>query len=182
MFNVEDYMKLDYSEIVRTIEEDGDKYLEVSIAELPGFFVYVNDYSEIKDEVDAAKREWFAAQIELGRKIPKPRKRSSKSGRVTLRMPISLHEKLDYLAQEDHVSLNDFIIRTIDKGLQNSHTYEVNEHLKIIKNSTDNIKKDLQFNDFLSLKESHGATFSRSETYNIESKELVQDEGVVYEK
>lgn len=182
MFNVDDYMKLDYPEIVRTIEEDDEKYLEISIAELPGFFVYVDDYSEIKDEVQAAKKEWFAAQIELGRKIPMPRKKSNKSGRVTLRMPISLHEKLDYLAQEDHVSLNDFIVRTIDKGLQNSHTYEVKEHLEIIESSTDDIKKELQFNEFPSLKESHAVTFSRSGTFEIESKELVQDRRFVYEK
>lgn len=70
---IEDYMKLDYSIETREVKEEGQKFIEVSIPELSGLKVYVDNYSEISEEINMAKKEWFAANIELGREIPLPR-------------------------------------------------------------------------------------------------------------
>lgn len=150
MFNVEDYMKLDYPEIIRTIEENDEKYLEVSIAELPGFFVYVDDYSEIKEEVDASKKEWFAAQIEMGREIPRPIKKSNASGRVTLRMSKFKHDRISKFAALNGVSLNQALNDLIDVGFENILEGQSVTEIPVVEKDYDSKKTQVNYSDFIS--------------------------------
>ncbi|GKQ42926.1 hypothetical protein RD055328_08490 [Companilactobacillus sp. RD055328] len=187
MSTLEDYMKLNYKYSVDVLEDEGEEYIKAYIPDLPGLVVYVDDDSEIRSELEEAKKAWFLGRIRSGKSIPLPKIKKEKSGRVTLRMPKTMHAQLDYLAEEDGVSLNDYIVRTIDKGLQNSSTYEVKEHLETIENSTDDIKKELQFNAFGSVSQDKiialgNSLIEKSSENNIEIDFPRTKEEILYEK
>lgn len=52
---------------------------------------------------------WAAAALAEGREVPEPRSARSYSGRLLLRMPLSLHAELAQAAERDQVSLNAYI-------------------------------------------------------------------------
>ena len=66
-----------------------------------------------------AKRAWMETAREEGRKIPKPKNiyEEDFSGKFTLRLPKSLHKELTLQAEDEGVSLNQYILYSISKGL-----------------------------------------------------------------
>jgi antitoxin HicB len=52
---------------------------------------------------------WLAVALEDGSDIPEPRSETSYSGRFVARIPKSLHAELVRAAEEDGVSLNQFV-------------------------------------------------------------------------
>lgn len=66
-----------------------------------------------------AKEAWMKTALEEGRTIPKPKNiyENRFSGKFTLRLPKNLHKELAILAEEEEVSLNQFILYTIAQGL-----------------------------------------------------------------
>ncbi|NLR09547.1 MULTISPECIES: toxin-antitoxin system HicB family antitoxin [Lactobacillaceae] len=104
------YMGLDYSFVITPItEDDGEKYFQLSIPDLPGFKIYENTEEELRKSLDDAKSAWFLANIEAHESIPEPKREQEFSGRVTLRMSKSLHAQLDFQAKREDVSLNAYI-------------------------------------------------------------------------
>ena len=55
--------------------------------------------------LDAARRLWIRARLEDGLHVPEPPE-DEPSGRVSLRMPTSLHAELNRVASRKEVSLN----------------------------------------------------------------------------
>ena len=53
--------------------------------------------------------EWVAAALESGAEVPEPRRTSTHSGRLLLRMPKDLHAELARKADREEVSLNSLI-------------------------------------------------------------------------
>jgi hypothetical protein len=53
--------------------------------------------------------EWLAAAVEKGAPVPEPRRTSSHSGRLLLRIPQGLHAELAHRADTEEVSLNGLI-------------------------------------------------------------------------
>jgi len=68
----------------------------------------------------AAKKAWIETALEEGRKIPKPRNidEYNFSGKFTLRLPKTLHKELTLQAEEEEVSLNQYLLYLITKGLK----------------------------------------------------------------
>ncbi len=64
-----------------------------------------------------AKRVWLEIALEDGKKIPKPENLELHyfSGKFTLRLPKSLHRELALEAEEQGVSLNQYILFLITK-------------------------------------------------------------------
>lgn len=67
-----DYMKFDYTAVAIKVKDDTDTYYKVSVPDLPGLNIYVDDKKEIESELKEAKKEWFASRIKFNQKIPLP--------------------------------------------------------------------------------------------------------------
>lgn len=75
MKNLEYYMNLKYSYLITPIlEDDGERYFQLSIPELPGFNIYEDSKEELLNNLDDAKKAWFSANLSEHRTIPEPKK------------------------------------------------------------------------------------------------------------
>lgn len=66
-----------------------------------------------------AKKAWVEVALEEGKNIPEPTNpySSNYSGKFTLRLPKTLHRELALLAEDEGVSLNQYLLYLIAKGL-----------------------------------------------------------------
>lgn len=64
-------------------------------------------YENLAFELETLKEE--------GKEIPQPRDESKFSGKISLRMPKYLHEKIDEIAQLEEVSINQLIVATLSE-------------------------------------------------------------------
>lgn len=93
---------------------DGEDYFVTTVKELPDVRAYGDTYQEAFDlAIDTIETaaEMFA---EEGRAFPAPAEKSDDySGRVTLRMPKSLHRVVAEQAEAEDVSLNQYILSVL---------------------------------------------------------------------
>jgi len=80
-----------------------------------------------------AKKAWIETAIKEGRHIPKPKNIYDEgfSGKFTLRLPKTLHKELTIQAEEEKVSLNQYILYLITNGFSKtalSKTNSFREH------------------------------------------------------
>lgn len=114
------YLELPYHLEVRS-EHDGEQLSwKGSVAELPGCMSRGRTPDEALARLRPAMESWVASAIDEHREVPLPngkmpessnvtsRAGRSHSGRVLVRMPVTLHEQLVSEAERAHVSLNRF--------------------------------------------------------------------------
>ena len=99
-----------YSRVL-TREEDGG--YSASVLELPGCFSGGDTAREAMDNLDEAIALWVEAEAEDGHDIPPPSRAIEYSGRLTLRLLPSIHERAALLAQQEGVSLNRYLAAAI---------------------------------------------------------------------
>jgi predicted RNase H-like HicB family nuclease len=85
-------------------EEDGGYSCEV--LEFPGCYSSGGDAQEAMAALDDAMALWVESELEAGNAIPPPLDLEEHSGRLTLRLPPSLHERAATRATAERVSLN----------------------------------------------------------------------------
>lgn len=139
--NLDYYMKLKYNVKTKEIGIDDDYYIQVYIPELPGLEIYVTSYNDVNREIKLAKEEWFTSRIVQKKDIPEPMRQINKTGRVTLRMSSSLHEKVSYYAEEEGISLNQYLNQLIESGFYNSKMEQIYEELRRINKSQKDLNK-----------------------------------------
>lgn len=105
------YMGLPYTVEVK-YDEDG--YF-ARVVELPGCMTWADTIEELWPMVEDAKSAWIEDALEDGDPVPEPRDLEDYSGRVLLRMPKSLHRDLARRAEEDGVSLNQFMTTSLGR-------------------------------------------------------------------
>ena len=88
---------------------DDDGRFAAEVLEFPGCFSSGDSAEEAMANLDEAIELWIEAEIEDGHEIPKPLQDTEFSGRLTLRLPPSIHERAAVLAQREGVSLNRFL-------------------------------------------------------------------------
>ncbi|HHY22592.1 MAG TPA: toxin-antitoxin system HicB family antitoxin [Bacilli bacterium] len=112
-------MDVDYGlKISLLSDEDGGGYL-VEVPDLPGCVTDGDTLDEAIRKAGEATESWLEAARECGRKIPEKKYYSSEddySGKLTLRMPKSLHRELAQAAAEEGVSINQLILSYISYG------------------------------------------------------------------
>ena len=97
------YMGLPYRiEIVKEQEEGG--YV-LHCPELPGCITCGETVQEGLEMLEDAKKSWFAACLE------------DNSGQFKLRLPKSLHKQLAQRSSEEGVSMNQYCVHLLSKGL-----------------------------------------------------------------
>lgn len=128
MKDKEYYLGLNYPILIEKIYDEGELLFTASIKELPGLIVYGESLEEVYDEIELAKADWIEANLEWGRKIKEPLENSLEeySGKITLRLPKTLHRDVKERSEIEGVSLNQTMVQLINDGLlkQNQDSIE----------------------------------------------------------
>lgn len=109
------YMSQRYPVVLTPLtEEEGGGWL-ASIRELPGCVADGETPQEAIESIEESKRLWISTALENGRSVPLPEadEPDEYSGRLTLRMPKTLHRKVAELARSEGVSQNQFLLSAI---------------------------------------------------------------------
>lgn len=112
--NLEYYLNLPYTEIRQKINDESGEYYYSKILELPGCQTNADTIEELDKNIQEAKELWIEDALEDNEYIPEP-VNDSYSGKFTLRLPKTLHENLIYLAKNEGVSLNQYILYKLSK-------------------------------------------------------------------
>ncbi len=100
-------------------DEEGGGWL-AEVPDLPGCMSDGETPEEAAHNVLDAIQEWLAAAREMGREIPSPSTEGDKveySGRLSLRVPKSLHAELVRSANREGVSVNQYVLYLVS-GVQ----------------------------------------------------------------
>lgn len=109
------YMNLSYRiEILKDQKEGG--YV-LHCPELPGCITCAETVAEGVEMLEDAKKCWFTACLEDGIAIPEPTRLEDYSGQFKLRLPKSLHKLLAQRSNEEGVSMNQYCVYLLSKGL-----------------------------------------------------------------
>lgn len=104
----------DYGITVRRTTEDGEPHFEARVRELPDVIEYADTAQEAYDLAIDTIETTAEALAEQGRDMPLPHPITDDySGRVTLRVPKTLHRALAMTAEEEGVSLNQHIVTVL---------------------------------------------------------------------
>ena len=119
MKDKEYYLGLNYPILIEKIYDEGELLFTASIKELPGLIVYGESLEEVYDEIELAKADWIEDNLEWGRKIKEPLENSLEeySGKITLRLPKTLHRDVKERSEIEGVSLNQTMVQLINDGL-----------------------------------------------------------------
>lgn len=108
-------------------EVDGGGYL-VEYLDLPGCMADGKTIEEALKEGEDALSAWIKSAQADGEPIPKPNSIDKFSGQWRIRVPKSLHAKLDSKAKLEGVSLNTLAVALLAEGIgrKNSASYPYN--------------------------------------------------------
>jgi len=111
--NRRDYLKRKYP--IRIIEDEKGGWF-VEIPDLPGCMTVVEKREDAFEAIDRVKEGWIELALEDGQEIPFPSTEKKHSGKFSLRIPPSLHERLVEQADGEGVSLNAYCTYLLSLG------------------------------------------------------------------
>lgn len=112
---LEYYMALPYR--VEIVEDKAEGGFALHCPELSGCVTCAATVEEGLKLLEDAKRSWFAACLEDGVSIPEPSRLEDYSGQFKLRLPRSLHKRLAERSDEEGVSMNQYCVYLLSKGI-----------------------------------------------------------------
>jgi len=104
------YLSLPYT--IQITREDETTWF-ARVVELPGCMTEGNSPEEAADMIQDALAAWLEVALEDGRPIAEPQTAETYSGRFVVRVPRTLHQQLVEAAEQEGVSLNQFINVTL---------------------------------------------------------------------
>ncbi|WP_281486567.1 toxin-antitoxin system HicB family antitoxin [Lysinibacillus sphaericus] len=118
-YSLEEFLKLQYKFIVTPYkdEEHNEEGFIITSPELNGIEVFGETLEEAHEEFREAKIAWYEMKCNLGEDIDPPKVGITSSGRLTVRLPKTLHFKVEEFAKEEGVSLNTGFIQLVNEGL-----------------------------------------------------------------
>ena len=114
------YQSLRYKMVWEYDKDDGVYF--VKFPELSGCLAHGRTEQEALKTALKVKDEWLEAAYAAGWEIPEPSVVPETTGRVTLRLPKYLHQKVIDKAEEEGVSQNQLILSFIAQGLEKAGT------------------------------------------------------------
>jgi len=103
-----------YTVTVKRVVEDGERLFKATVKELPHLAEFGDSHEEVYERAIDAINALRNMAEEMGHKFPSPSIDDEIfSGRVTLRMPKSLHRSATNMADREGVSLNQFLVAAI---------------------------------------------------------------------
>ncbi|MCR4437316.1 MAG: type II toxin-antitoxin system HicB family antitoxin [Eubacteriales bacterium] len=112
---LEYYLELNYPFNVKPDLDDGGY-----IIEFPDLRYCVGTGNTIDEAIEDAmitKEEWIKAAYEHNVTIPEPLSNEEFNGRVTLRLPRTLHRSIIETAKREGISANQFLLHLISLGM-----------------------------------------------------------------
>lgn len=103
------YLQQPYARIV--IPESRGYHAE--ILEFPGCFAQGETVEEAYKNLEKAAESWIESSLSQGHAIPEPSANLNYSGRVALRLPVSIHQQAARLAERDETSLNTYMVSAV---------------------------------------------------------------------
>ncbi|MEH2196200.1 MAG: type II toxin-antitoxin system HicB family antitoxin [Nostoc sp.] len=105
--SLEYYLNLQYPV---TLYPDLEGGYVAQIRDLPGCLTQGESLEETMANINEARELWIETAYEAGDEIPLPSVDANYSGKLLLRMPKSLHRRLAEVAEQENVSLNQYIV------------------------------------------------------------------------
>lgn len=142
----------EYTISIRLESIEGDRLYVARIEEFPDVEEYADTYEFARELALDTIRTSQKVFSEKGMLFPEPKEFSPQpeaSGRVTLRLPRSLHAKCIVSSENEGVSLNSYLVSLISSKNNENDTLAMIPLLKIISNELAGIKKDNGFNKLL---------------------------------
>lgn len=111
---LEYYLSLKYPVSLEEAPEGG--YF-VQIKDLPGCYSQGETVEEALKMIEEARCLWLESIYDIGEDIPLPGSATEArySGKFNVRVPKSLHRKLDEMAAKEGVSLNHYLVSTLSR-------------------------------------------------------------------
>lgn len=107
-----------YNITVRKGNFDNEVFFEAKVKELPDVAEYAESYEEAYLLAIDTIETTAEALVEQGKVMPSPMIESDEfSGRVTLRMPKSMHGAYTHWAEEEEISLNQLLVNSLSYNL-----------------------------------------------------------------
>jgi HicB family len=124
---------------------DKTLYFVGTVGELPDVEVYEDSYQEAYSALTTIISDLKATADAHGRLFPLPLAPVDASGRVTLRLPKSLHAKAAQLADQDGVSLNQWLVCAITENVGGKTSARITSPITA---ATDAGKQQIVWKDF----------------------------------
>ena len=112
---LDDYMNLNYTKIIREVNDESGKYFYGKILEFDGCQSDGDTLEELNNNLNEAMEEYISIKLEKGFTIPLPIDADDYSGKFVVRIPKTLHQKLSIEAQKEGVSLNQYALYKLSK-------------------------------------------------------------------
>jgi antitoxin HicB len=96
-----------------TVTSDPDGGFFISYPDLPGCITQVAALAEVGPAADEIRKLWLETAFRHGMDIPLPRSDAGYSGKFVVRLPRNLHRRLAQSAQQDGVSLNQYVVNLL---------------------------------------------------------------------
>jgi antitoxin HicB len=110
---LDEYLELPYRvTLTEDTDDEGRTGWVAEIEDLPGCISQGETPDEAIESLQDAKAGWISVMLEDGKPIPEPRD-PKYSGRVLLRMPVTLHAELARGADREGISLNAFMTNAL---------------------------------------------------------------------
>jgi antitoxin HicB len=130
---LEYYLTLKYPVSIEEAPEGG--YF-VQIKDLPGCFSQGETMEETLENIEDARRLWMESMFEDCNEIPLPGAAEKRySGKFNVRIPKSLHRKLDEIADREGVSLNHYLVSTLSRAVGQEEAVKNKPHRKHVSKS-----------------------------------------------
>jgi antitoxin HicB len=105
-----DYLNAPYHiTLIRDDAEDASGWV-ANVNELPGCIAQGDTQEDALANLRDVMESWIEFVLEQGKEIPPPAPETTHSGRILLRLPASLHERIAWEADREGVSLNQFLL------------------------------------------------------------------------
>lgn len=133
--SLNEFLELDYKMVIEPYSdlENDEKGVVITCPDLVGIKVFGETLDEALEELIEAKVAWYDMKEELGEEVNHPEILTSPSGRLTLRLPISLHRRVIDYAESNKMSVNNTINFLVLEGLHSASLNTVLREVREVK-------------------------------------------------
>jgi len=112
---LEYYMDLPYTFVVQPYKDEYESYFIGKVLELDGCFTDGETREEVLENIKVAMEGWIETKLANGFEVPEPVQETEASGKFTLRLPKSLHQRLTFESKREGVSLNQYALYKLSR-------------------------------------------------------------------
>ena len=112
----------------KAISGDREEGFLIQVPDLPGCMTVGETMEEAVSMLPEAMMAWLTVALDDGLSIPAPSPEPTHSGKLTVRMPPSLHRRLAEQADAEGVSINQWIVTLLAVGAGERRFSELAEH------------------------------------------------------